>query len=350
MTEPLRVEMFNARRLEREHFEATDWGQRLLCELDVVVANSVFHAMRTGSTLYDDTINARVSDFLMPLDAGYRAQSLGIIQIDDIYDTETQAIARKLASLERGTMVIFKTMREGGHSGIRPGIGFDGWMSNGDGRLSRNSGHAFLSGTPRCARLEPRFQYGSMLSGIIYRQRGIAQNAIAKATGEAAKFTVGKKLKGQFHFMGRTWTSAVAEKFLPDYYSGGGDAWQVRFSKRGSARSFIMGAACLAELLRMPPVLPAQWHDDRFTDACLSLHEQRVEAAKAFWELQASISGLPYDLHQHGEWLGSGDILERRIRHMHGPDAGCFRVSFEPASVSIASSELTDQWQLPEAA
>lgn len=350
MTEPLRVEMFNARRLEREHFEATDWGQRLLRELDVVVANSVFHAMRTRSSLYDDIINTRVSDFVMPLDKGYRAQSLGIIQIDDVYDAETQAIACKLARLERGTMVIFKTMRQGGHSGIQPGVGFDAWMSNGDGRLSRNSGPAFPSGTPRCARLEPRFQYGSMLSRIIYRQRGIAENAIAKATGEAAKFTIGKKLKGQFHIMGSTWTSAVAEKFLPDYYSGGGDAWQFRVSKRGSAKSFIMGAADLTKLLRMPPVLPAQWHDNRFSDACLSLHEQRVEAAKAFWELQASISGLPNDLHQHGEWLGSGDVLERRIRHMHGPDAGCFRVYFEPGSVSIASSELTDHWHLPKAA
>jgi hypothetical protein len=343
MTDNKRIGMVNAKRLGREHFETTEWGKRFLHELDVVVAASVFHERKGDGSLHEDALASRVGDFVRPLDEEYDDTFFGIVKIDDLHGEVAQETARKLVTMPRGAMVIFEAQRQGGYDGIQPGIDYDAWMSNGGGQLSRNSGHQFFSASPRNFRLENRFLYGSVLSSIVYKQRSIAENAIAEASAAAAVITAGKKFKGDFYIAGRDWTSLTPEEFLPGHYSGGGDAWRVKVSRRGSSQTFIMGAIGLGNALKVERVMPSQWQDARFATECLSLYERRVRAAKEFWSHQAPLAGMDYQKTKYAEYLSNGDMLERSVIDMPGGANGSFKVHFAPGTEEIIGCELSDQ-------
>jgi len=347
-----RIEMMNARSLERSHFEATDWGRDLLRELDLVIAVGELDAMIGRHTLYNTLLNARVADFVAPLDRGLVREHLGLFDVDDLNSGAAQEIGALLASKPRGAMAVLRMHREDARNGIPAGLGHDAWMSNGDGHLSTNSGNKFMWTNPRVPATEFRHVYGTVLSMIIYRQRSRAVNLIVETSVAAAGLKPGVKVKGDHHLNGRSWTTATIERLVENHFVGGGSAWQVRMSKPGHAKSFICEHAAVMRLFGITPVMPAIWLDPGNADRALSLHERRLEKAAAMWPAQALELGLDPERTKYADQLGDGDALERDVRDPEQGHAviGSFRIEFTPGTDLVSSTVMSERPILRQAA
>jgi hypothetical protein len=339
MTDVKPIEMMNAKSLERSHFEATDWGRDLLRELDLIIAVGELDSMRTGATLYNTVLNSRIADIVAPLDRGLVHEHLGVFDVQEMRGEAAQAVGAMLIASPRGTMAVLRTHRTGGYDGIRAGIGYDAWMSNGTGSVDTNSGHKFLCPSERTSETSFRRLYGTVLSMIIHRQRSKAQNAIVEASVAAAGLTPGTKRKGDHYLNGRSWTSATIEKVVVDHYVGGGNAWQVRMTKPGHSKSFICEHSTVMRMFAIAPTMPEQWIDDGNAERLQSLHERREDTAKAMWPAMALSLGLDPEKTKYAELLEEGDALVRDVRDPSKDHAviGSFGVRFRPGS------DLADQ-------
>lgn len=342
MTDAPRIEFMNARSLARDHFEATDWGRMLLRELDLVIAVGTLDSMRTGRTLYDDVLKCRVADFVAPLDRELVRENLGVVDIDDVKGAAAQEIGRVLVSKPRGAMAVLRTFRQGGYDGIQPGIGFDAWMSTGDGRVDTNSGHKFLCPSPRTPETEFRRLYGTVLGRIVYEQRGRCRNEIVRASVEAAGLKPGMKVKGDHYLNGRSWTSATIEKLVENHFVGGGHAWQVRMTKPGCGKSFICEHDALMRIFGIEPVMPSQWIDPDNDQRLLSQHERRVAKAAEAWTAHAASFGFDPEKSRYPAYVSDGDALERDVFDTAHALVGSFRVEFLPGTDLVSSLEFRE--------
>lgn len=339
------IELMNARSLERSRFEATDWGRDLLRELDLVVAVGELESMITRRTLYNDVLNARVADFVEPLDRDLVREHLGVFDVDDLRSGAAQEIAARLVSKPRGAMAVLRRFREDARNGIPAGLGHDAWMSNGDGRLDTNSGNKFMWASPRVPATEFRHVYGTVLSMIIYDQRSKAKNRIVETSVAAAGLKPGMKSKGDHYLNGKSWRTATIEKLVENHFAGGGHAWQIRMSKPGLGRSFICEHDTIMRMFSIPPVMPAEWVDPRNPERLLSLHERRLLKAASMWPAQAAELGLDPERTKYADLLGDGDALERDVRDPQREHAliGSFRIDFVPGTDMVSSTVMSDR-------
>lgn len=346
------IELMNSRSLDRSHFEATDWGRDLLRELDLVVAVGELGAMIDRATLYNDVLNARVADFVAPLDRGLVHEHLGVFDVDDLRSGAAQEIAATLASKPRGAMAVLRRYREDGRNGIPAGMGHDAWMSSGDGTLATNSGNKFMWSTPRVPATEFRQVCGTVLSMIIYLQRSVAKNLIVEASVAAAGIGPGMKVKGDHYLNGRSWRTAAIEKRVENHFVGGGHAWQIRMSKPGLARSFICEDETVMRMFSVPPVMPLEWVDPGNAARVLSLHERRKRKAAELWPGQAGLLGIDPERTRYADLLGDGDALERDVRDPARDHAlvGSFRVEFTPGTDEVSRTVMSENPILRRAA
>lgn len=349
MDEPI-IEMLNARSLERAHFEATDWGRALLRELDLVVAVGELESMTTRSTLYDVDLKDRVADFVMPLDRELRLDHLGVVAITGgPRDADMQAIGRRLAALPRGAMAVLGAQREAG-GGLPGGYGYDAWMSNGSGTVDTQSGHKFLIARPHGPDTAFRRLYGQVVGGIVHRQRARARDAILQHSMKVATLAPGTRAKGDFYINGRSWSAATFEKVVPAYYSGGGDGYQVRMTKPGHGKSFIVGPSQVMAMFSVTPTMPDEWNDPANVGRARSPHELRQAAAHSAWSEAATDAGMTAGDGDCGPYTVMDDgALERRVvRKAAGGDyriVGVHRVTFESDSLVPSSSDFVPEEQ-----
>jgi hypothetical protein len=347
--EPI-IEMLNARSLERAHFETTDWGRDLLRELDLVVAVGELESMTTRSTLYDVDLKDRVADFVIPLDRELCREHLGVIAITGgLRDADMQAVGRRLVALPRGAMAILGAQREAS-GGVPAGYGYDAWMSNGDDAVDTQSGCKFVIARPHGPDTAFRRMYGQVLGMIVHRQRARARDAILQHSMKVANLAPGTKAKGDFYINGSSWKAATFEKIATSYYSGGGDGYQVRMTKPGHGKSFIVGPSQVMAMFSVAPTMPDQWVDAGNPERARSPHELRQAAAHAAWAVAAADADMTAGDGDCGPYTITDDgAHERRVvRKMPGGDyriVGVHRVTFEDDSLAPSSSAFVPEEQ-----
>lgn len=311
--------------------------------------------------LYDVDITRRAAAFCQPLDGDLEPRFLGVIPVPNIPGEARYASHKKLlgelARHPRGHWAIYEQDGK-----------FDAWISDGIGGTATESGNKFIYDESSAPQLVFENVYATTLGMMVYLRRSQIHAEIIKATLTNSNLSPGTRFKDR-RFQGKNWSNIVFLGVEAGYYCGGGNAYLIRASRRGvRTQEFRLEPNAFFDLLKLDPIMPAQYVDQNNSGRLSSLYERRTAEAQNLWDRLTSgdlniidrMKALreldradAYEFDMFGSkapFRTDGDRYTRTAyttsRGVKGPTF-IFCVTFHPGSAEIAASTITAKGKLP---
>ena len=318
------------------------FGEAYVREFDLTIAANVLESFRTGKTLYNRDINARVASRCMPLDQALSKEFLGVIHVppneESPWRRDEDVLRERLVGKPRGNWAILECDGR-----------YDAFISDGVGGIGTESGHKFAYSSAASPNLtDYEALYGTILSYSIYVRRQEIEATIVKHSVERAMPAVRATVKDQY-LAGKRFNKVVVEEIVRAG-DGSFDHAIVEATRRGVPRQrFKIHAQAVASMFAVPYTMPPEFEDAGNAARLRSLTERRYEAGQKAWtelprherpvgistyESAARFRNVDDDTLVRSLW---GHPEERRP----GQDGriGEFKVTFEPGTDRLVSAE-----------
>jgi hypothetical protein len=320
-------------RFEMEHVRELPWGAAYEREFDLVMAANVMNELRTGETVYNDQMNARLAERLSPLDGALEERYLGVIPVPPSAEPYRRCdeILAKLAEAPRGHWAVLEMDGK-----------YDAYMSDGIGGTATASGHKFQYSRPDAPRMNFRSLYGEVLSMAAYRRRETMEREITEATFASHRVAVGTTVD-DVYMVQKRWKKAT---YLAPQVEGYPGKVLVEARRPGvKATKLAVEPGSFVRLFKVPYAMPAAYEGAVIEERLKTLEERRIDAANQALtaELEASpVAGIaPRTM--PGYWRAVGDVMECPIylaADKPGSPSGRFAVTFAPGDVEVIESAM----------
>lgn len=312
------------------------FGEALRREFDLVVAANVMENMRTGKTVYNAELNARIASHCMHLDPGLKPEFLGVLKVpphEPIYDRVESFLKSVLVGKPRGAWAILDLDGK-----------FDCFVSNGLGGIGTQGGHLFVwnsASAPSINNFEAL--YGTIFRTASYLRREEIEAEIRNHSVQVANPAPGMVAKDVYLNSKR-----FSKVLLTEVNRNDADEIEsaiVVCSRRGVAKQmYKLPVTSIANVFSIPMVMPRAYEDPRNPERLRSMRELRQDAAQKAWdELPRTHRPVGATCYQaQGLFRQDGDVLTHKLwgdPMTHKESIGEVKVTFEPGTATVTGIE-----------
>lgn len=216
--------MTDARRINRDLISDLPWADEFLGEMDLVIAVNTIEALNSHRTLYNDMLEKRVAECVHLVDGGLDFKKLDLVRIppndEAPYRRADDAVAF-LKKLPRGHWAVFE--KDGA---------YDAFMSDGYGGVASGNGLGFSKNSGSAPAFNEMELYSRVLGYMVYIRRNEIEKEIMTLAFEKAGIKPGQTYQG-FRIDGKEYGKVEVVEIKRGYYSGHGDAVEVKATRRG---------------------------------------------------------------------------------------------------------------------
>lgn len=321
----------NSKRLMLIDIQGKPWAEAFIREMELVVAANVHRGMCGLETISDAILERRVTEHCAHLDLDCTPRFAGIVTLPhaSTNNPECWPIYDALAALPRGAFQIWKS----------PAGGYDIYASNGLGGVSTPSGGKFFHQTARSPWMTFTHAYSAVISTLIHQKRQHIREEITAYTLSLAGIEIWSKHKN-LQINGVTWSNVIYAGIIPNYYSGGGSAYALTASRRGSRKNFFVNQESMLQILGLTPVLPYRFIDPDNDKRISTLAELQQSMCQQAYVQLAAQHQLTAQWGCKAPFHVNGSSYERTVFSDDKAPVGRVEIQMTPGTAQIISSNF----------